>query len=51
MMVFFYFSAAYKDSFVVMTEAENVRAQVVRPNIECLDGYIHLVDTVMIDDR
>ena len=51
--IIFYFclSAGYKDSFVVMREAENVRAQIVRPNIECVDGYIHLIDTVMIDDR
>ena len=22
----------------------------VRPNIECTDGYIHIIDTAMIDD-
>lgn len=22
----------------------------VRPNIECTNGYIHIVDTVMLDD-
>ena len=29
---------------------EAVRGKVIRPNIECTNGYIHLVDTVMIDD-
>lgn len=29
---------------------EQVRAKVIRPNIECTNGYIHLVDTVMLDD-
>ena len=29
---------------------EAVRAKVVRPNIECTNGYIHLIDTVMLDD-
>ena len=24
--------------------------KIVRPNIECTNGYIHLVDTVMMDD-
>ena len=42
------FSDAYKDNFVAMNEA--VRGKVIRPNIECTNGYIHLVDTVMIDD-
>ena len=30
--------------------SETVRGRVVRPNIECTNGMIHLVDTVMIDD-
>lgn len=42
------FSDAYKDNFVAMNEA--VRAKVIRPNIECTNGYIHLIDTVMLDD-
>ena len=29
---------------------EAVRGKVVRPNIECTNGYIHLIDTVMLDD-
>ena len=29
---------------------EQVRAKVIRPNIECTNGYIHLIDTVMLDD-
>ena len=29
---------------------EAVRAKVIRPNIECTNGYIHLIDTVMLDD-
>jgi len=27
-----------------------VRGKVVRPNAECTNGYVHIVDTVMIDD-
>ena len=26
------------------------QGKIVRPNIECTNGYIHLVDTVMMDD-
>ena len=29
---------------------DQVRAKVIRPNIECTNGYIHLIDTVMLDD-
>ena len=29
---------------------KSVRAKVVRPNIECTDGYIHIIDTALIDD-
>ena len=43
-------SDAYKDNYVTMLDVENIRAKIIRPNIECLDGYIHIVDTVMIDD-
>merc|ERR1712029_82978 len=39
---------AYKDNFVSMNE--DVRGKVVRPNGECLNGYVHVVDTVMLDD-
>ena len=28
----------------------SVQGKIVRPNIECTNGYIHLVDTVMMDD-
>lgn len=35
---------------MVLRSSEKVQAKVVRPNIECSDGYIHLVDTAMIDD-
>ena len=41
-------SDAYKDNFISMND--KVRAKVVRPNGECLNGYVHLVDTVMLDD-
>ena len=44
------FSAAYKDNYVAMIESENIRGKAIKPNMECLDGYIHLIDTVMIDD-
>merc|ERR1712062_667305 len=27
-----------------------VKGRIVRPNIECTNGYIHIVDTVMLDD-
>lgn len=39
---------AYKDNFVAMKDS--IRGTVIRPNIECLNGYIHVVDTVMLDD-
>jgi len=39
---------AYKDNFVSMSD--EVRGKVVRPNAECTNGYVHIVDTVMIDD-
>ena len=29
---------------------EAIRGKVIRPNIECTNGYIHLIDTVMLDD-
>ena len=41
-------SDAYKDNFVNLNDF--VRGKVVRPNIQCTNGYIHLVDTVMLDD-
>ena len=49
------FSDAYKDNFVAMDgvnegDQDKVRGKAVRPNIECTDGYIHMVDTVMFDD-
>ena len=43
-------SDAYKDNYVTMLDVENIRAKIIRPNLECLDGYIHVIDTVMIDD-
>ena len=39
---------AYKDNYVSMND--QVRAKVIRPNGECVNGYVHLVDTVMLDD-
>ena len=39
---------AYKDNYVAMSD--QVRAKVVRPNGECTNGYVHVVDTVMLDD-
>ena len=33
-----------------MVEWEDVKAKLIRPNLECTNGYIHLTDTVMIDD-
>merc|ERR1712029_774922 len=27
-----------------------IKGKIVRPNIECTNGYIHIVDTVMLDD-
>ena len=41
---------AYKDNFVALTDGDKVRGKVFRPNIECIDGYIHMTDTVMLDD-
>ena len=50
LLIFFPFLDAYKDNFVALTDGEKVRGKVVRPNIECIDGYIHVTDTVMLDD-
>ena len=48
------FVDAYKDNFVALTDGANqakqIRGKVFRPNIECIDGYIHMTDTVMLDD-
>ena len=38
---------AYKDNFVGWKE---VKAKVIRPNMECTNGIIHMIDTVLIDD-
>ena len=38
---------AYKDNYVTWMETSG---KVIRPNIECTNGIIHTVDTVMIDD-
>ena len=38
---------AYKDNYVTWKEKQ---ARVIRPNIECTNGIIHTIDTVMIDD-
>jgi hypothetical protein len=40
---------AYKDWFVSWGPGNKIQGRVVRPNIECTNGYIHLVDTVMLD--
>ena len=40
-------SDAYKDNYVTWKEKQ---ARVIRPNIECTNGIIHTIDTVMIDD-
>jgi len=47
--------SAYKENHVtlhsgIMNGEKSVRAKVVRPNIECTDGYIHIIDTALIDD-
>ena len=44
---FFIPSDAYKDNYVTWNEKQ---ARVIRPNIECTNGIIHTIDTVMIDD-
>lgn len=41
---------AYKEWFISWGPGAKIKGKVVRPNIECTNGYIHLVDTVMIDD-
>jgi len=38
---------AYKEWYVSW---QGVKAKIIRPNIEVTNGYIHLVDTVLIDD-
>uniref|UniRef100_A0A0K2UEZ8 Fasciclin1like [Megachile rotundata] n=1 Tax=Lepeophtheirus salmonis TaxID=72036 RepID=A0A0K2UEZ8_LEPSM len=39
---------AYRDH-IVKWEGD-INAKVLRPNLECTNGYIHLIDTVLIDD-
>jgi len=41
---------AYKEWFVSWGPDSKIKGKIVRPNIECTNGYIHLVDTVMMDD-
>jgi len=41
---------AYKEWYVSWGPAAKIKGKIVRPNIECTNGYIHLVDTVMMDD-
>ena len=38
--------------FFLFSHLQTVSPQgkIVRPNIECTNGYIHLVDTVMMDE-
>ena len=40
-------SDAYKDNYVTWKERQ---AKVIRPNIECTNGIIHTIDSVMIDE-
>ena len=37
------------NSFFV--EWENLRAEIIRPNLECTNGYIHVIDTVLMKRR
>lgn len=32
-------------------EWENVRARVVRPDVQCIDGVIHVLDHVLVQRR
>ena len=50
---------AYNDYYISWEEScrrsfdpkcSPVKGKIVRPNIECTNGYIHIVDTVMLDD-
>jgi len=43
---------AYKDQLVTWLDrkGEKVSATAVRPNVECTNGIIHVVDRVFIDD-
>ena len=34
----------------IKTQPVSPQGKIVRPNIECTNGYIHLVDTVMMDE-
>ena len=46
-MIFMTFIDAYKEFFVAWND---VKAKVIRPNMECSNGIIHMIDTVLIDD-
>ncbi len=43
------FSDAYKEQYVTWEE-NKVTSKVLRPNVECTNGIIHLADHVFIDD-
>lgn len=32
-------------------EWENIKARVVRPDVQCTDGVIHVIDTVLVQRR
>lgn len=32
-------------------EWENIRARVVRPDVQCIDGVIHVIDHVLVQRR
>jgi len=51
--------SAYNEWYVSWSEncradfgqnCQPVKGKIIRPNIECTNGYIHIVDTVMLDD-
>ena len=45
------------DPFVIvsgnytMVEWEDVKAKLIRPNLECTNGYIHIIDRVIMKRR
>lgn len=34
-----------------MVRWENLEAKIVRPNLKCTNGYIHVIDKVIVEQR
>ena len=48
MVVYIKYVCEYSEYFA---EWENIRARVVRPDVQCIDGVIHVIDHVLVQRR